>query len=161
MEGFAFLKLTLVLKSYSVCILVSKNDNIVWMCGHTRRNMIRNEVTQDKVRVASMADMTREARLEWFGHACKEKACGCANKEVRGRGSSKNKQGEVIRHDMTQLQLVEGMTLHRKMWRSKIRVEGYVVVMLPLPYIKDATLHEEIDAYEHQTEPFQEMLAVL
>lgn len=44
--------------------------------------MIRNEVTQDKVRVASMADMTREARLEWLGHACKEKACGCANKEV-------------------------------------------------------------------------------
>lgn len=42
----------------------------------------------------------------------------------RGRGSSKNNQGEVIRHDMTQLQLVEGMTLDRKMWRSKIRVEG-------------------------------------
>ncbi|XP_059277595.1 uncharacterized protein LOC132031664 [Lycium ferocissimum] len=39
-----------------------------WMCGHTRREMIRNEVILDKVGVAFMADKMREARLRWFRH---------------------------------------------------------------------------------------------
>ncbi|KAG5589969.1 hypothetical protein H5410_040483 [Solanum commersonii] len=33
-----------------------------WICGHTRRDEIRNEVTQDKERVASVEDKMREAR---------------------------------------------------------------------------------------------------
>lgn len=32
---------------------------------------------------------------------------------------------EVLRHNMEQLQLIEDMTLDRKVWRMHIRVEGY------------------------------------
>ena len=42
----------------------------------------------------------------------------------RGRGRPKKYWGEVIRHDMTELNLIEDMTLDRKKWRSRIRVVG-------------------------------------
>ncbi|PHT60524.1 Alpha-N-acetylglucosaminidase [Capsicum baccatum] len=42
----------------------------------------------------------------------------------RGRGRSKKNWREVIRHDMEHLQLTEDMTLDRKVWRTRIRVEG-------------------------------------
>ncbi|KAF3630369.1 hypothetical protein FXO38_27183 [Capsicum annuum] len=41
----------------------------------------------------------------------------------RSKGRPKKYWG-VIRHDMEQLQLTEDMTLDRKVWRSRIRVEG-------------------------------------
>ena len=42
----------------------------------------------------------------------------------RSRGRPKKYWREVIRHDMEQLHLIEDMTLDRKVWRSRIRVEG-------------------------------------
>ncbi|KAG5596637.1 hypothetical protein H5410_037869 [Solanum commersonii] len=39
-----------------------------WMCGHTRRDMIKNEVIPDKMGVAAVVDKIRLARLRWFGH---------------------------------------------------------------------------------------------
>lgn len=42
----------------------------------------------------------------------------------RRRGRLKKYWRKVIRHDVEQLQLTEDMTLDRKVWRSRIRVEG-------------------------------------
>lgn len=42
----------------------------------------------------------------------------------RGRGRPKKYWGEMIRHDMTQLELTEDMSLDRRVWKSRIRVEG-------------------------------------
>ncbi|KAG5610770.1 hypothetical protein H5410_022051 [Solanum commersonii] len=42
----------------------------------------------------------------------------------RGRGRPKKYWGEVIRQDLAQLQLTEDITLDRKEWRSRIKVEG-------------------------------------
>ncbi|KAK4373490.1 hypothetical protein RND71_008874 [Anisodus tanguticus] len=39
-----------------------------WMCGHAKRDKIRNDDIRDKVGVASVEDKMREARLRWFGH---------------------------------------------------------------------------------------------
>ncbi|KAK4347827.1 hypothetical protein RND71_034166 [Anisodus tanguticus] len=39
-----------------------------WMCGHTRRDMSRNDDIRDKVGVSSVEEKMREARLRWFGH---------------------------------------------------------------------------------------------
>ncbi|KAG5582964.1 hypothetical protein H5410_053591 [Solanum commersonii] len=41
----------------------------------------------------------------------------------RGRGRPKKYWGEVIRQDLAQLHLTEDMTLDRKEWRSRIKVE--------------------------------------
>ncbi|KAG5613703.1 hypothetical protein H5410_013527, partial [Solanum commersonii] len=102
-----------------------------WMCGHTRSDKIRNEVIREKVGVASVVDKLREARLRWFGHVKR----WCADAPVRrceglvvegkrrGRGRPKKYWGEVIRQDLAQLHLTEDMTLDKKEWRSRIRVE--------------------------------------
>ncbi|KAL6498008.1 hypothetical protein OROGR_028405 [Orobanche gracilis] len=39
-----------------------------WMCGHTKKYRLRNEVIREKVRVASIEDKMMENRLRWFGH---------------------------------------------------------------------------------------------
>lgn len=37
-----------------------------WICGHTRKDRIRNEVIQDKVGVTSAVYKMRKTRLKWF-----------------------------------------------------------------------------------------------
>ncbi|KAL3363598.1 hypothetical protein AABB24_012720 [Solanum stoloniferum] len=103
-----------------------------WMCGHTRSDKIRNEVIREKVGVASVVDKLREVRLRWFGHVKRR----CTDAPVRrseglvvegtrrGRGRPKKYWGEVIRQDLAQLRITEDMTLDRKEWRSRIKVEG-------------------------------------
>ncbi|WMV16838.1 hypothetical protein MTR67_010223 [Solanum verrucosum] len=103
-----------------------------WMCGHTRSDRIRNEVIREKVGVASVVDKLREARLRWFGHVKRRGADApvrrCEGLVVegtrRGRGRPKKYWGEVIRQDLAQLHITEDMTLDRKEWRSRIKVEG-------------------------------------
>ncbi|XP_070002244.1 uncharacterized protein [Nicotiana sylvestris] len=103
-----------------------------WICGHTRLDKIRNEVIRDKVGVAPVEAKMREARFRWFGHVkrrnadapikrCERLALGG---ERRGRGRPKKSWGEVIKRDMAQLEITEDMTLDRRVWRLKIRVEG-------------------------------------
>ncbi|KAG5629018.1 hypothetical protein H5410_000735 [Solanum commersonii] len=90
-----------------------------WMCGHTRSDKIRNEVIREKVGVASVVDKLREVRqMVW---TCEE--AGAAPR--RGRGRPKKYWGEVIRQDLVQLHLTEDMTLDRKEWRSRIKVEVF------------------------------------
>ncbi|KAL3351497.1 hypothetical protein AABB24_019876 [Solanum stoloniferum] len=103
-----------------------------WMCGHTRSDKIRNEVIREKVGVASVVDKLREARLRWFGHVKRRSADAPVRRcEVmvvegtrRGRGRPKKYWEEVIRHDLAMLHITEDMTLDRKEWRSRIKVEG-------------------------------------
>lgn len=42
----------------------------------------------------------------------------------RGRGRSKKELGEVISQYIAHLQLIEDMTLDKKIWRSRISLEG-------------------------------------
>ncbi|XP_070042724.1 uncharacterized protein [Nicotiana tomentosiformis] len=107
-----------------------------WMCRHSRMDNIRNDDIQEKVGVAPIDDKIREARLRWFGHVqrrspdapvrrCERSALAGSG---RGRGRPKNYWGEVIREDMTRLQIFEDMALDRKVSRSSIRVVGKEVV---------------------------------
>ncbi|XP_070050414.1 uncharacterized protein [Nicotiana tomentosiformis] len=105
-----------------------------WMCEYTRRDRIKNEAIRDRVGVASVEDKMRESRLRWFGHAKRRnidapvRRCERLALESlrRGRGRPKKYWGEVMRQDMALLQLTEDMTLDRRVWRSRIKVEGIV-----------------------------------
>jgi hypothetical protein len=39
-----------------------------WICGHIRKDRIRNDYIRDKVRVASIQEKLVQHRLRWFGH---------------------------------------------------------------------------------------------
>ncbi|KAF3647847.1 Casein kinase II subunit alpha, chloroplastic [Capsicum annuum] len=73
---------------------------LCWMCGLTRGDKIRNETIREKVGVASVEDKLGEVR--------------------QGRSRPKKYWREVIRRDMDQLQLIEDMTLDRKLWKTRI-----------------------------------------
>ncbi|KAG5588085.1 hypothetical protein H5410_048519 [Solanum commersonii] len=111
---------------------VAEMGMLRWMCGHTKSDKIRNEVIPEKVGVASVVDMLREARLRWLGHVKRQGTDApvrrCEGLVVegtqRGRGRPKKYWEEVIRQDLAQLHLTENMTLDRKESRSRIKVVG-------------------------------------
>ena len=39
-----------------------------WMCGHTRKDMIRNTNIRERVGVVSIEEKLVENHLRWFGH---------------------------------------------------------------------------------------------
>ncbi|PHU05222.1 hypothetical protein BC332_26044 [Capsicum chinense] len=43
-----------------------------WMCGHTRKDRVRNEIIREKVGVDSVEDKMREVRLRWFGNVMRK-----------------------------------------------------------------------------------------
>ncbi|XP_070011247.1 uncharacterized protein [Nicotiana sylvestris] len=100
---------------------VAKIRMLIKICGHTRLDMIKNEVIRDKVGVVPNEDKMREARLRWFGHVRRNIVVRVRRYERltleslrRGRDKPKKKLGEMIRQDMAQHQLTEDMTLDRK-----------------------------------------------
>ncbi|XP_019262842.1 PREDICTED: uncharacterized protein LOC109240629 [Nicotiana attenuata] len=56
-----------VKKSYVQKIKAAKMRMLKWICVHTRKDKIRNEVIRDKVGVAFVEDELKKSRLRWFG----------------------------------------------------------------------------------------------
>ncbi|XP_070036548.1 uncharacterized protein [Nicotiana tomentosiformis] len=121
-----------VKKSHVQKMKVAEMRMLRWMCGHTRKDRIRNEIIRDKVGVAYVEDKLRESRLRWFKHVRRRDMDALMRRCERlsmaglrkGRGRPKKYWTEVIRQDMSLLQLIEDMTPDRKEWRSRIRVVG-------------------------------------
>ncbi|KAF3651799.1 hypothetical protein FXO37_17836 [Capsicum annuum] len=108
---------------------VTEMRMLQWMCGHIRKDRVRNEIIREKVRVASVEDKMRGVRLHWFRHVMRRGSDApvrrCETLAMDGfrwgRGRLKKYWREVIRHDMKQLQLTEDMTLVRKVRRTRIK----------------------------------------
>ncbi|KAG5593891.1 hypothetical protein H5410_035123 [Solanum commersonii] len=103
-----------VIKMYHQILIQSGEEEscemgmLRWMCGHTRKDKIRNEDIQDKVGVASVVDKISEARLKMSERLV---IVGLR----RGRGSPNKYWTKVIRMDMVNLQLTEDMTLDKRL----------------------------------------------
>ncbi|KAM2674352.1 hypothetical protein EV2_015554 [Malus domestica] len=101
-----------------------------WMCGHTRKDKIRNEDIRGKVGVAEIEGKMRENRLRWFGHVQRMptdapiRRCdyGTEVQGRRGRGRPRKTLEETLRKDLEYLDLTEDMTQDRTQWRSKIHI---------------------------------------
>ncbi len=102
-----------------------------WMCGHTRKDRLRNEVIREKLGVASIEDKMREHRLRWFGHVRRRPSVSpvrrveewIKEKVVRGRGRPKQTWMKVVENDMRFIGVDEDMVVERAIWRERIRVE--------------------------------------
>ncbi|KAL6517796.1 hypothetical protein OROMI_033497 [Orobanche minor] len=101
-----------------------------WMCGHTKKDRLRNEVIREKVRVASIEDKMMENRLRWFGHVRRRpvdapvrrlESWGTSN-IVKGRGRPKKTWIKLIENDMRFLGIGESMAMERQIWRERIWV---------------------------------------
>ncbi|XP_070033034.1 uncharacterized protein [Nicotiana tomentosiformis] len=111
-----------VKKSHVQKMSVAEMRTLRWMCGHTRKDKIMNEVIRDKVGVALVEAKLRKSRLRWFGHVKKRDIDASVRRCERftmaglrkGRGRPKKYWGEVIRQDMSVLHLTEDMTSDRK-----------------------------------------------
>ncbi|CAN6543933.1 unnamed protein product [Malus baccata var. baccata] len=101
-----------------------------WMCGHTRKDKIRNEDIRGKVGVAEIEGKMRENRLRWFGHVQRRptdapiRRCdyGTEVQGRMGRGRPRKTLEETLRKDLEYLDLTEDMTQDRAQWRSKIHI---------------------------------------
>ncbi|KAM2067302.1 hypothetical protein ACFX1T_043651 [Malus domestica] len=101
-----------------------------WMCGHTRKDKIRNEDIRGKVGVAEIEGKMRENRLRWFGHVQRRpidapvRRCdyGTEVQGRRGRGRPRKTLEETLRKDLEYLDLTEDMTQNRAQWRSRIHI---------------------------------------
>ncbi|KAM2015416.1 hypothetical protein COP2_047002 [Malus domestica] len=101
-----------------------------WMCGHTRKDKIRNEDIRGKVGVAEIEGKMRENRLRWFGHVQRRptdapiRRCnyGTEVQGRRGRRRPRKTLEETLRKDLEYLDLTEDMTQDRTQWRSKIHI---------------------------------------
>ncbi|KAL6557565.1 hypothetical protein OROMI_017915 [Orobanche minor] len=101
-----------------------------WMCGHTKKDRLRNEMIREKVIVASIEDKMMENRLRWFGHVRRRpvdtpvrrlEGWGTSN-IVKGRGRPKRTWIKLIENDMRFLGIGESMAMERQIWRDRIRV---------------------------------------
>ena len=101
-----------------------------WMCGHTRKDKIRNKVIRNKVRVLPIEEKMRETRLKWFGHVRRRLIDALVRRvdemeqviRKRDRGRSKKILGEILKFDMQYMSLNEVMTKYRNTWKSRIHV---------------------------------------
>ncbi|KAL6546097.1 hypothetical protein OROGR_009971 [Orobanche gracilis] len=101
-----------------------------WMCGHTKKDRLRNEVIREKVRVASIEDKMMENRLRWFGHVRRRPVDAPVRRLenwrtiniVKGRGRPKKIWIKLIENDMRFLGIGESMAMERQIWKERIRV---------------------------------------
>ncbi|KAL6560073.1 hypothetical protein OROHE_006311 [Orobanche hederae] len=101
-----------------------------WMCGHTKKDRLRNEVIRKKVRVASIEEKMMENRLRWFGHVRRRPVDAPVRRLeswwtsniVKGRGRPKKTCIKLIENDMRFLGIGESMAMERQIWRERIRV---------------------------------------
>ena len=49
-------------------ISVAEMRMLPWICGHTRRDRVRNDDIRDKLGVAPIEEKLVQHRLRWFGH---------------------------------------------------------------------------------------------
>jgi hypothetical protein len=79
-----------------------------WICGHTRRDRVRNDDIRKRLRVAPVEKKLVQHRLRWFGHIQRRPAeapirngvIRQTNNEKRGRGRPNLTWEESVKRDL-------------------------------------------------------------
>jgi hypothetical protein len=81
-----------------------------WICGHTRKDRIRNDDIRDKLGVAPIQEKLVQHRLRWFGHNQRRPPEASVRSGIlshpentrRGRGRPKLTWEEAIKRDLNE-----------------------------------------------------------
>jgi hypothetical protein len=101
-----------------------------WMCGHTRKDRIRNEMIRDRVGVAPIEEKLVQHRLRWFGHVQRRPPEAPVNSGIlrgvdnakRGRGRPKLTWEEAVKRDLRDWSIPSELAFDRAAWKSAIHV---------------------------------------
>ncbi|XP_054801848.1 E3 ubiquitin-protein ligase AIRP2-like isoform X2 [Prosopis cineraria] len=101
-----------------------------WLCGHTRKDKIRNEHVREKVRVTPIEEKMVENRLRWFGHVQRRPREAPVRRvehitlspTKRGRGRPKRTLLIVVERDLLINNIPKSLINDRAQWRLAIHV---------------------------------------
>jgi hypothetical protein len=92
-----------------------------WICGHTRRDRVRNEDIRDRVGVAPIEEKLVQHRLRWFGHVQRRPPEAPVRSGVldrvgsvrRGRGRPKLTWEEAVKRDLNEWDIPNELVIDR------------------------------------------------
>jgi hypothetical protein len=111
-------------------ISVAEIRMLCWICGHTRKDRIRNDDIKDKLRVTSIQEKLVQHRLRWFGHIQRKPPEAPVRSGIlshhentrRGRDRSILTWEEVIKRDLKEWNISKEIVLDRSAWKMVIHV---------------------------------------
>ena len=92
-----------------------------WICGHTRRDRVRNDDIRERLGVAPIEEKLVQHRLRWFGHVQRRPPDAPVRSGIlsqdsnvkRGRGRPKLTWVEAIKENLKGFYIPKDLTLHR------------------------------------------------
>jgi hypothetical protein len=93
-----------------------------WICGHTRRDRVRNDDIRERLVVATVEEKLMQHRLRWFGHMQQRHAEAPIHNGVirrtgnkkRGRGRSNLIWEESVKRDLKDWCITKDLALDRR-----------------------------------------------
>ena len=101
-----------------------------WMCGHTRKDRVRNDDIRDRVGVAPIEEKLVQHRLRWFGHIQRRPPeapvhsgrLKRAENVKRGRGWPILTWEESVKRDLKDWSIDKELAMDRGAWKLAIHV---------------------------------------
>jgi hypothetical protein len=101
-----------------------------WICGHTRKDRIRNDDIRDKLGVVPIQEKLVQHRLRWFGHIQRRPPEASVRSGIlsrpentrRGRGRPRLTWEETIKKDLKEWNIPKELVLDRTAWKIAIHV---------------------------------------
>jgi hypothetical protein len=100
------------------------------ICGHTRRDQVRNDDIRERLGVAPVEEKLMQHRLRCFGHMQRRPAeAPIRNEVIRRTGNNKRGRGrpnltweESVKRDLNDWCITKEIALDRREWKLAIHV---------------------------------------
>jgi hypothetical protein len=109
---------------------VAEMQMLRWICGHTRKDRIRNDNIRDKLGVTPIQEKLVQHRLRWFGHIQRMPPEALVRSDIlsrpentrRGRGRLRLTWEETIKRDLKKWNISKELALDISAWKMTIHV---------------------------------------